>query len=269
VTTSPDIPGYIGRLGLPIGSPASWPAPDLATLRDLVARHVLRVPFENASVLRGEPIVLDPAALVGRLVGTRRGGFCYQLNGAFSSLLVALGYEVELLAARFHSEPAMEPRFGHLAMRVSLDDVPWLVDVGGGLSFRQPLRIETGVEQDDPAGCFRLVAARDPDQEEGERPIDVEWRHRDGVFRPHYRFEAEARQLDEFESTCEWTRTSAASPFTSGWICAVATPAGWATLDGRRFRLTGADDLPDQDRELSDDADLEATLDRWFGISPS
>jgi hypothetical protein len=49
----------------------------------------------------------------------------------------------------------------------------------------------------------------------------------------------------------------------------VATPAGWATLDGRRFRLTGADDLPDQDRELSDDADLEATLDRWFGISPS
>jgi arylamine N-acetyltransferase len=184
VTTSPDIPGYLGRLGLPIGSPASWPAPDLATLRDLVARHVLRVPFENASVLRGEPIVLDPAALVGRLVGTRRGGFCYQLNGAFSSLLVALGYEVELLAARFHSEPAMEPRFGHLAMRVSLDDVPWLVDVGGGLSFRQPLRIETGVEQDDPAGCFRLDAARDTDQEEGERPIDVEWRHRDGVSAP-------------------------------------------------------------------------------------
>jgi N-hydroxyarylamine O-acetyltransferase len=261
--TPVDVDGYLARLGIM----AQRPRPDLDTLRELVARHLERVPFENASVLRGEPIELDAVALVARLVGGRRGGFCYQLNGAFAALLAELGYEVALLAARFHSGEGLEPRFGHLALRVRLDGVDWLVDVGGGYSFRQPLRIELDEVQDDPAGRFRLVRAALAAPEEGDA-LDVEWRHRDGAWRPHYRFESAARQLREFAATCEWTRTSPASPFTQGWICALATPRGWATLDGRRFRLTGADE-PDVDREIADDADLASVLDRWFGVPPA
>lgn len=272
--TAIDVDGYLARLGLP-SSPASAAAPgshlvaDLATLRDLVARHLVRVPFENASVLRGEAIILEPAALVARLVGVRRGGFCYQLNGAFSALLDALGYQVDRLAARFHGGSGMEPRFGHLALRVRSDGSDWLVDVGGGYSFRQPLCIVLDEEQDDPAGRFRLVRAVDAAVEEGDA-VDVEWRHRDGVFRPHYRFEPAARPLEAFAAACEWTRTSPDSPFMGGWICAAATPDGWATLDGRHFRLSGAGaGVPDDDRELTDDAALAAVLDRWFGVSPA
>jgi N-hydroxyarylamine O-acetyltransferase len=258
-----DVDGYLARLGFDDERPGAG----IDTLRDLMARHLERVPFENAGVLRGEAIVLDPTALVARLVGRRRGGFCYQLNGAFAALLGELGYAVDLLAARFHSGEGMEPRFGHLAMRVRLDDVDWLVDVGGGYSFRQPLRIVVDEEQDDPAGRFRLVRAAVTAPEEGDA-IDVEWRHRDGSWRPHYRFESAARRLADFATTCEWTRTSPKSPFTHGWICAVATPRGWATLDSRRFRLTGAGE-PDEDRELTADADLTEALDRWFGVPPA
>jgi N-hydroxyarylamine O-acetyltransferase len=261
--TSIDIDGYLARLGREVERPKA----DVDTLRDLVARHLACVPFENASVLRGESIVLEPAALVARLVGGRRGGFCYQLNGAFAALLGEMGYEVDLLAARFHSDEGMEPRFGHLALRVRLDGVAWLVDVGGGYSFRQPLRIVVDEEQEDPAGRFRLVRAAPAAPEEGDA-IDVEWRHRDGTWRPHYRFESAARELQAFAATCEWTRTSPESPFTHGWICALATPRGWATLDGRRFRLTGADE-PDVDREMADDAELASVLDRWFGVPPA
>ena len=57
------------------------------------------MPFENLSIHLGEPIVLEPAALVDKLVDRRRGGFCYELNGAFAALLSALGYSVTLLAA--------------------------------------------------------------------------------------------------------------------------------------------------------------------------
>lgn len=58
------------------------------------------MPFENLSIHRGEDIVLEPEALVSKLVDRRRGGFCYELNGAFATLLSALGFAVEFLAAR-------------------------------------------------------------------------------------------------------------------------------------------------------------------------
>ena len=45
------------------------------------------MPFENLSIHLDEPIVLEEAALVDKLVHRRRGGFCYELNGAFAALL--------------------------------------------------------------------------------------------------------------------------------------------------------------------------------------
>lgn len=258
---------YLERLGV------AWPPePSLEALRALHLAHIERVPFENADVLGGRPIRLDADALVARLTepGSRRGGFCYQLNGAFAALLSELGFRVELLAARFHGAGRMEPRFGHLALRVTIDDEPWLVDVGAGYSFRAPLPLEVGREQDDPSGTFRLQAPVDgpvplaPDDDPGA--LDVAWRHRDGVvFQPHYRFEPAARPLDAFAATCEWTRTSPDSPFTQGWICAVGTHGGWATLDGRRLRVTATGTEP-ADRSLDDDAALADALQRWFGV---
>lgn len=258
---------YLERLGV-----ARPPAPSLDAVRALQLAHIERVPFENADVLAGRPISLDASALVKRLTepGSRRGGFCYQLNGAFAVLLAALGFEVDLLAARFHGDKRMEPRLGHLALRATIDAEPWLVDVGAGYSFRAPLRLEVGVEQEDLSGTFRIQAPADGpvplamDDEAGA--LDVAWRHRDGAFRPHYRFEPVARRLDEFAATCAWTRTSPDSPFTQDWICAVGTPAGWATLDGRRLRVTGLDQEP-VDR-LLDDAELVTALAHWFGVAP-
>lgn len=261
--TSDLVAGYLARLGLTPGS--DTPA-DLPLLRDLVDRHLARIPFENASVLRGEPIVFEPQALVARLVGSRRGGFCYELNGAFATLLRELGFEVDLLAARFHGDEGLEPRFGHLALRVTLEGEPWLVDVGGGYSFRQPLQIALDDEQDDPAGRFRVVIAANAEPADGDA-LDVEWRHPDGTYRPHYRFDPTARRLDEFTAACDWTRTSPESPFTAGWRCAVTTSGGWATLVGRHFRLTG-DTVGSEDRELADDDEVTAVLDRWFGVAP-
>jgi arylamine N-acetyltransferase len=256
-----DTEGYLARLALARPTRA-----DLGALRRLQRAHLERVPFHNADVLDGRPIRLDPAALVARLAGagTRSGGFCYQLNGAFAALLDDLGFSVEHLPARFHGE-RLEPRCGHVALRVTLADATaWLVDVGAGYSFREPLALTDGVEQRDPSGSFRIVPAeRAPDDRADVR--DVEWRHRDGVFRPHFRFEDVATPLTGFASTCAWTQTSPDSPFTRGWICAVATVGGWATLDDRRLRVTGAGIGPIDER--LDDVALPIALERWFGVS--
>jgi hypothetical protein len=48
--------------------------PDAASLAELQLHHLRTVPFENLSIHLGEPIVLEPAALVDKLVDRRSTG---------------------------------------------------------------------------------------------------------------------------------------------------------------------------------------------------
>jgi N-hydroxyarylamine O-acetyltransferase len=74
------------------------------TLHTLHRQHMLRVPFENLDIGLGRKIVLDPERFINKIVGSGRGGFCYELNGAFATLLTALGFRVDLLSARVANE---------------------------------------------------------------------------------------------------------------------------------------------------------------------
>lgn len=246
-----DLDRYRERLGV-----AGPLRPDVASLRALHLAHLRAVPFENASVVFGEPVVLDPEAFVHKLGVLRRGGFCYELNGAFAVLLRSIGFEVDFLEARGHEdEGRLGPRFDHLALRVTLDE-PWLVDVGFGYSFVEPLRLVVGIEQPDPVGAFRLVAAPD-----GE--LDLEWRHRDGRWVPHYRLDPTARDLDEFAETCRHHQTSPDSPFVGRWNCVIFTAGGATSLSGRHYVTT--DGAARDERDLTED-ELPGVLDAAFGI---
>src|SRR5438445_7498063 len=63
-----------------------------ATLRALHVRHLLTVPFENLDIHLGREIVPEERRILDKIVTRRRGGFCYELNGAFAVLLRALGF---------------------------------------------------------------------------------------------------------------------------------------------------------------------------------
>ena len=131
-----ELTGYLDRID--IGRPAKA---DTAALRALHRAHLLAVPFENLSIHLGEPISLEPAGLTGKIVTRRRGGFCYELNGAFALLLSALGFDVRLLAARVFGDDRLGPPFDHLALLVQTTDGdgPWLADVGFGSHSEFPL----------------------------------------------------------------------------------------------------------------------------------
>ncbi|MGH3388837.1 MAG: arylamine N-acetyltransferase family protein [Actinomadura sp.] len=221
-------------------------------LRELQLRHLRTVPFENLSVHRDEDIVLEETALVRKVVERRRGGFCYELNGAFATLLSALGYDVTLYAARVYSGDDLGPPFDHLCLRVEAAD-PWLVDVGFGSFSHHPLRLDDRADQPDPAGTFRVVDA-------GNGDLDV---LQDG--RPQYRIEPRPRALSDFEPTCWWQRTSPKSHFTRSLICTLLTETGRISLsDHTLIRTTGAD----RDEELLiDDADVLAAYKDHFGIT--
>jgi arylamine N-acetyltransferase len=120
--------------------------PTAAALRDLHRAHLFTVPFENLEISLGRKIVCDEPSFLRKIVDRRRGGFCYELNGAFAALLRELGFEVTLLSARVPRESGgSTPEFDHLALRVDLEE-PWLADVGFGESFLDPLRLRAGIE---------------------------------------------------------------------------------------------------------------------------
>jgi N-hydroxyarylamine O-acetyltransferase len=240
------VDAYLERIG------ARRPArPDTAALRTLQRAHLTAVPFENLGVTLGEPIELTEQALWAKLVERRRGGFCYELNGAFAALLSALGYRVDLLAARVFDGERPGPPFDHLALRVESDG-PWLVDVGFGRFSHGPLRLDTGAPQSDPGGEFTVSA-------HGE-DLDVAM---DG--RPQYRLDRRPYRLTDFAPTCWWQATSPASPFTRSTTCSRLTADGRVTLAGTRLIRTARDGSRTE-HELTGAEALDAYRD-LFGIA--
>ncbi|MFD5160789.1 arylamine N-acetyltransferase [Streptomyces hawaiiensis] len=262
---SAQVDAYLRRLGV---EPPAWPTVD--ALRELHLRHLRTVPFENLSIHLGEEIVLEEKRLLDKVVGARRGGFCYELNGSFGALLAALGYDVALLAARVYGD---EERLGipydHLALRVrTVDGGDWLADVGFGAHSHFPLAFGDRGEQEDPGGTFRIVEAG-PDAA-GVRgghgtaeaaDLDV---FRDGG--PQYRLEVRPRALGDFVAGAWWHSTSPVSHFTRSLVCSrVTEDGGRITLSGRRLTVTAADGTREE-RELETDEEVLGVYRERFGI---
>ena len=243
------VAAYLDRIAA--GRPQAM---DAAALRDLHRAHLLAVPFENLSIHLSEPISLDEDNLLGKIVTRRRGGFCYELNGAFALLLRALGAEVTLVAARVYGDGSLGPPFDHLALLVRLPDGtgPWLADVGFGSHTVYPLLFASRAGQDDPAGPFRLAGAADGD-------VDVV-----KGAEPQYRIETRARSLDDFVPTCWYQQTSPASHFTQSTICSRLTTDGRISISGRTLITTT--DGARSEEQLPDDNDLLAAYRDHFGI---
>ena len=241
--------GYLRRIGV-----TRPPAADEAALRELHQAHLLAVPFENLSIHLAEPISLAPADLLDKIVVRGRGGFCYELNGAFALLLEALGAQVRRVAARVHSQDGLGPPFDHLALVVGLPDGsgPWLADVGFGSHSTYPLRLASGLEQPDPGGLFRLAAA-------GGTDLDV---LKDGE--PQYRIELRERALADFEPTCWWQQTSPDSHFTRSTICSRLTPDGRISISGHTLIRTSGGV---RDEQLLASDEVLVAYREHFGIS--
>ena len=241
------VDAYLRRLGWHARPPAT-----AETLRALHRAHLERVPFENLDVRLGIPIELDARAFAERIALGRRGGFCYQLNGAFAYLLADLGFAAELLEARVHGPSGLGGAFGHLCLRVEVDGVALLADVGFGRGcFDAPIAFAPDVEQRDTAGVFVL------------RPLaggalDLVC---DGA--DEYCVSPAARVLDEFEPGCRFHQTSPESPFTRASVCTIRTPEGRVTLAGSRLIETTAAGRSERDL---DRAALGDVLAARFGI---
>lgn len=246
-----NVPAYLDRIAY-----TGTVAPTAEVLRHLHRAHMRNVPFENLDIALGRKIVCAEDAFVQKIVERRRGGFCYELNGAFAGLLRAIGFEVILLSARVpRDDGSNSPEFDHLALRVDLNQ-PWLADVGFGDSFLEPLELRSGAEHSQEGWTYRLVDCGNS--------LCMERAERNAAWKRQYSFTLTPRSLDDFAAMCHYHQTSPESPFTRKSICSIATPDGRITVADRK--LTFSRKGGREERPLASEAAWLAALKEYFGV---
>ncbi len=226
------------------------------TLAALHRKHLHNIPFENLEINRGKKIQLDLKKLENKIITNQRGGFCYELNGLFGALLRQLGFEVKMISGRVYGKEKIGREFDHMILMVSLDG-EWLVDVGFGDNFLEPIRIETEIKQPDPAGTFKIIRQ---DSTYLRLKSDM-----DGSgYSAKYLFTLDERQLEDFTEMCEFHQTSPESFFTRKRVCTMSTEYGRVTLRDDMFieTINGNKTM----RSVLDDEDFDQILKERFGI---
>jgi N-hydroxyarylamine O-acetyltransferase len=220
-----DIGPYLQRIGY-----RGSRSPTLEVLRKLHRRHLLSVPFENLDIHLGRRINLDQRQFYRKIVGDRRGGYCYELNGCFAFLFRKLGFKVSMLSARVAGKQGrFSPEFDHMTLLVHLKD-RWLADVGFGDSFTQPKQIDNSDLQQDN-GQFYKVARNN-------RRRIVSRKTESGSWKIQYSFSLRSRRLSEFAARNKYQQTSPRSHFTQGRLISQLTRSGRVTLTNSKLTLT-------------------------------
>ena len=133
---------YLKQLGFTESEINQSITPDLDTLKRLQLAHLTQYPFQSVTTILDRPVDLEEEAIYDKLVVRRLGGYCYELNGLFLSLLRQLGYEARIITGIVIINNQLEPRNArtHMALMVTVNEQNYLVDVGfGGLVPSAPL----------------------------------------------------------------------------------------------------------------------------------
>lgn len=245
-----DAAAYLARIGL---NPAL--EPDLANLERLQRAHLTAVPFENLDVFHRRGVKTTESWSLPKIVDRRRGGWCFELNGAFAWLLTELGYAVRRLAATVL--PGNSPMPTHLTLEVTLDR-PYLVDVGFGDSFIKPLPLDSEGPHDGGTGSYGFVF---------EDGLTTLVSYEDAETKPRYRFGPDERTTESFEPASLYLRTTPGLAWTKSRFATrlIDGGPGRVTLleDVLRFRHDGV-----WSEEAVAEQDWAGHLHQWFGMTP-
>lgn len=240
---------YLARIGF-VGEAR----PDLPTLRQMHRRHVETIPFENLDVQLGRPLSRDSGAAFDKIVGRRRGGWCFEMNGLFAAMLEAVGFTVRRLAGAVMREKAGDAMIGnHLVLLVDLDRT-YVADVGGTGLFEPAPLAEGPIRQG-----FRRYSL--------ERLEDGWWRFRNhpGAMPPSFDFSPEMADETLLDQGCHWLQTDSESPFVIHAIVQRQYDDRMESLVGRTHSTIAASGT--RSRVIESESDYRALVGATFGLA--
>jgi N-hydroxyarylamine O-acetyltransferase len=234
-------------------------APDLPTLRGLVAAHAAAIPFENLTPWLGLPVDLELAAIERKVLHDGRGGYCFEQNLLLQAALRAIGFEVSALIARVlwrQTDDTMTAQT-HMLLRVDLDGETRLADVGfGSQTLTDTLRLQADIEQSTPLEPFRLVR------------MDSDWCMQSlvhGVWRPLYRFDLHMPYPVDLVVANHYVSTYPGSRFTTHLVAARIEGGCRLTLLDREFTVRRLGHEPER-HVLRDGGEVRRVLQERFGL---
>lgn len=245
-----DIDAYLGRIGL-----TGRPPPTLEGLRALHRAHLAAIPYENFDVQLGRPVTIAVPAIYDKIVGRRRGGWCYEMNGLFGWALGELGFKVTRATGAVMRAAAGDAVIGnHLVLRVDLPEGVHLADVGFGDGPNEPFAVREGTF--DSNGFPYAV----------ERTGDGWWRLVNHPAGGAASFDFDPHPADEtrLAAKCDELQTAETSVFVQNAVAFRQTPGAIDVLRGRvalRIRPDGTGK-----RLIENADDLIATLKDVFAL---
>lgn len=257
-----DLDAYFARIGW-----AGEPRPTLEVLRSLTRAHMLGIPFENLEGMLGSAPSLALDDLEAKLVRGGRGGYCYEHNTLFSTVLRQLGFSVTLLAARVVLGAApgdIRPRT-HMLTQVDVagEPHPYLVDVGFGSTgaLLEPIELVEGVELFDAPRHHRLVHVA----HDGPLPMWELQADQGGSWEPQYMFTLEPYEKPDYEVSNWHMATNPRSAFRQA-VYAQRTLIGSHLLLAGLDLVETSDDGTVKERRLKDGDEALRVLADDFGI---
>ncbi len=227
------VKSYLDRIGI-----EKIEDPSLKYLAELQHHHLLSIPFEDLDI-PGKRIELDLEKIYNKITPTKRGGFCYELNGLFHWLLTSLGFKVDMLSARVFNSQKNEfgPEFDHMTLMVHLEK-DYLVDAGFGDSFRVPLEFPEG-EVKDVSGHYRLRQHRTTSAGTliNENSFELV-KENENDWKPQYLFTLKPRKFNDYKEMCDFQQDSPTSHFRTRMLCTIATEDGRITLGNDSLTIT-------------------------------
>lgn len=232
-------------------------APTMDVLAALQAAHIAAIPFEAIDALTGAGIDIGAEAVDAKLIGGRRGGYCFEQNGLFLRVLQTIGFAVEGLLGRVRwmlpDNAPPTPRT-HMVVRVMLDGRPWLADVGFGAAVPPgPLAMDSEEPQPTRHESYRVV--RHGDAWQVAALIESEWR-------TLYRLDPVPPPAIDYELGNWYTSAHPDSHFRHQLIAARTTAGARYGLRDNRLTTRLADGRSDR-RYLTAD-EIERTLAEIF-----
>jgi N-hydroxyarylamine O-acetyltransferase len=159
---------YLRRVGIEESLP-----PTADTLRRLHLAHREAFLFDNVAIQTGGTISVALDALERKFIDEGRGGYCFEHNTLFGSVLHDLGFEPVTLLGRVRRGPPERWARTHMVLKVPADGDMWLADVGfGGIGLLEPIPLRDGTSAEQAGltyslrreGCLWILSMRDPAQ---------------------------------------------------------------------------------------------------------
>ncbi|WP_312648321.1 arylamine N-acetyltransferase family protein [Aminipila sp.] len=227
VLTEEQVRNYFTRLEIVYDKDKWKPSEENLTILQNI--HIAMIPYENLSILMKETISLNGNDLYDKIIVNHRGGYCFEVNGLFTHLLKALGYQVTVYNCRFIYENQGVQIRRHRIMKVDFEQMSYITDVSfRNESPRYALRFVCDEVQSDGIAEYKFT--------QDEYYGYVMWQKLTGQsWKKVFGFEESPQSETDFFLPNYFCETHPQSPFVDEPHMSICPENEHITIAGRKF----------------------------------